>query len=220
MIVSLLSHFILFNFEIIIQYFNHQNLNLMKFQKKHAILLLSFLFTLNILVAQETPIPTKERSELVEVEGTITKIDKETREITIMGSNGELDTITAGEEVERFDEIEVGDVIKLEYIKFLRAEFRSPTPEEVEEPLVVLAEAEKAGMDTEPGAAVGAVVKAVVTIQVINLPFMYAVVEGPNGNLTTIDVKDEELLKQLHVGQIVILTYGEAVAVSLDKKTE
>jgi len=194
----------------------------MKFQKNCAVLLFSLLFTINFLVAQETenPIPTKERSELVEVEGTITKINKETREITIMGSNGELDTITAGEEVERFDEIEVGDIITIEYLKFLRAEFRSPTPEEVEEPLVIMADAEKAGMDSNPAGAIGAVVKAVVTIQVINLPFKYAVVEGPNGNLTTIDVKDEELLKKLHVGQIVILTYGEAVAVSLNKKAE
>ena len=188
--------------------------------KNYTFLLFALLFSVNILIAQESEnqIETKEKSELVEVEGTITKINKETREITIKGSNGELDTITAGEEVERFDEIEVGDVITLEYLKFLRAEFRKPTAEEIEEPLVMMAEAEKAEMDAEPGAAIGAVVKAVVSIQVINLPFMFVVIEGPNGNLTTIDVEDEELIKQLHVGQVVILTYGEAVAISLNKK--
>ena len=194
----------------------------MKFMKNYTILLFALLFSINFLIAQESEneLETKERSELVEIEGTITKINKETREVTIMGSNGELDTITAGEEVERFDEIEVGDIITLEYLKFLRAEFRKPTPEEIEEPLVLIADAEKAGMDAQPGAAMGAVVKAVVSIQVINLPFMFVIIEGPNGNLTTIDVQDEELIKKLHVGQVVILTYGEAVAVSLSKKEE
>ena len=77
----------------------------MKFMKNYTILLIALLFSINFLIAQESEnqLPTKERSELVEIEGTITKINKETREITIMGSNGELDTIIAGEEVERFD---------------------------------------------------------------------------------------------------------------------
>ena len=46
-----------------------------------------------------------------------------------------------------------------------------PTEEELAEPLVIIAEAGKTGLDVEPGAAVGAMVKSVVTIQVINLPF-------------------------------------------------
>jgi|GEM_PF-3416626 len=194
----------------------------MKFIKNYSILLIALIFSINFLIAQETEneLQNKERSELVEIEGTITKINKDTREVTIMGTNGELDTVTAGEDVKRFDEIAIGDIITLEYLKFLRAEFRKPTPEEIEEPLVVMAEAEKAEMDAEPGAALGAVVKAVVSIQVINLPFKFVIIEGPNGNLTTIDVKDEELLKKLHVGQVVILTYGEAVAISLNKKEE
>ena len=69
----------------------------------------------------------------------------------------------------------------------------------------------------KPGAAVGAVVKAVVTIQVINLPFMYVNVQGPNGNFISIHMEDNELIQKLHVGQVVIMTYAEAVAISLTK---
>ena len=187
--------------------------------KKYSVLLFAFLLMSQISFAQEKDgeIPTKEKYELIEMQGTINEIDKDTREITIIGSKGELHTITAGPEVKRFDDIEVGEVITFDFYKYIKAEFRKPTAEELAEPLVVLAEAEKAGLDMEPGAAIGAVVKAVVTIQVINMPFMFVNIQGPQGNFTTIQMEDKELIQKLHVGQVVILTYAEAVAVTLTK---
>ncbi|WP_189359446.1 hypothetical protein [Algibacter mikhailovii] len=191
----------------------------MKFLRNYPILLLTFLLTFNLSFAQEAKndMPTKEKVAYVELMGTIKEINKETREITVIGSEGELHTFTAGEDVKRFDEIAVGEVITFGFYKFLKAEFRKPTEEEIAEPLMVIADAEKAGMDMEPGVVIGAMVKAVVTIQVINLTYMYVTIKGPQGNYTTIDVEDEELIKKLHVGQVVIMTYGEAIAVSLTK---
>jgi len=187
--------------------------------KKYLVLFLTILLISQISFAQETDneIPTKEKFELIEMQGTINEIDKDSREITIIGSRGELHTFTAGPEVERFDEIEVGEVITFDFYKYIKAEFRKPTVEELAEPLVVLAEAGKAGFDVEPGAALGAVVKAVVTIQVVNMPFMFVNIQGPQGNFTTIHLEDKALIQKLHVGQVVILTYAEAVAVTLTK---
>lgn len=187
--------------------------------KKCVVLLFTILLTSQITFAQDkdSEIPTKEISETVEVKGTITEINKETRDITIMGTKGDLHTITAGPEVERFDEIEVGEIVTFDFYKYVKAEFRKPTEAELAEPLVIIAEAGKAGLDVEPGAAVGAMVKAVVTIQVINLPFMYVNIQGPKGDFTTVHMKDKDLIQKLHVGQVVILTYAEAVAVSLTK---
>ncbi|WP_298532958.1 hypothetical protein [uncultured Algibacter sp.] len=189
----------------------------MKLLKNQVILLLTVLLTLNFTYAQENEIPTKEKIAFVELMGTIKEINKETREITVIGEKGELHTFTAGEDVKRFDEIEVGEVITFGFYKFLKAEFRKPTDEEIAEPLVAIADAKVAGMEMEPGAVVGAMVKAVVTIEVINLTYMYVTIKGPQGNYTTIDVEDAELIKKLHVGQVVIMTYGEAIAVSLTK---
>lgn len=191
----------------------------MKTNTNNWVYLIMFLFFAQVSFAQETEndLPTKENYELAEIQGTITEINKETRDITLIGSKGELHTINAGEEVKRFDEIEVGDVVTFDFYRYMKAEFRKPTAEELAEPLVVLAEAEKAGLDMEPGAAIGAVVKAVVTIQAINLPFMYVNIQGPRGNFTTIQMEDKELIQKLHVGQVVIMTYAEAVAISLTK---
>ena len=180
--------------------------------KKLTLMALAMLFTLNLFAQEDR---AKWFSE--ELQGTITAIDTENREVTVVGQEGNIVTIMAGDEVERFNELEVGDLIKLEYWTFMMAEFRNPTPEELAEPLVILAEAGKLDLDTPPGAAVGALVKAVVTVEVINRPYMDVVVKGPQGNFMTIPVEDPELIEMLNVGKVVILTYGEAMALYIEK---
>ena len=188
----------------------------MKSSKIYSLALIALAFiTINAYGQDDRP--PREKWSLETVQGTVTAIVKETREITLMDSHGGLVTMTASDAVERFDEIAVNDVITFESWKYMKAEFRQPTPEEIAEPLVVLAEAGKAPEGMDPAAVVGAVVKAVVTIEVLNRPYMLATVKGPRGNYLTIPMEDTELIKQLNVGQIVILTYAEALAVSLEK---
>jgi len=176
------------------------------------------LLTINVHAQEESDqMPSRERWSQVEMQGTVTEIKRDTREITLMGSKGELTTITAGDEVERFDEIVVEDIITFEYWTYLKAEFREPTPEEIAEPLVVIADADRAPEDMAPAGVVGTVVKAVVTIEVLNRPYMLATVRGPRGNYLTIQMEDPSLIEKLHIGQVLILTYAEVIAVSLEK---
>jgi len=159
----------------------------------------------------------REKSEQVTMQGTVSAINKETREITLMSKEGGLVTLTAGEEVERFDEIAVDDVMQFDYYTYIKAEFRDPTPEELAEPLQMMAEGGKAPEGMDPGAVVGAIAKAVVTIEVLNRPNMIATVKGPNGNYVSIPMEDEELITELKIGEVLILTYAEAMAISLEK---
>lgn len=179
-----------------------------------ALLLIAFL---SLSANAQEKRPSREKWDQVSMQGTVTAIDPETREITLMGTDGGLVTLTAGEEVERFDEIGVDDVIKFEYYTYIKAEFRDPTEEEKAEPLQIVAEGGKAPEGVDPAAVVGAVVKAVVTIEALNRPFMVATVSGPNGNYVSIPMEDEELMKELRIGEVLILTYAEAVAVALEK---
>ena len=152
--------------------------------------------------------------------GTVTEINADTREITLMDTEGGLNTVKAGEEVKRFDEIAVGDVIEFDYYMYIKAEFREPTAEELAEPVQVVVEEGIAPEDMSPGAAVGAVIKAVVTIEALNRPNMIATVSGPNGNFVSIPMEDAEFMTKLRIGQVLILTYAEAMAVSLEKVAE
>ena len=188
----------------------------MKTPKIYAVILLIItLFTFNTYAQDKRP--SREKWDQVSMQGTVTAINPETREITLMGTDGGLVTMTAGEEVERFDEIAVDDVLKFDYYTYLKAEFRDPTPEEVAEPIQMIAEAGKAPEGIDPAAVVGAVVKAVVTIEALNRPFMVATVSGPNGNYISIPMEDEKLMTELHIGEVLILTYAEAVTIALEK---
>lgn len=191
----------------------------MKTPKIYAILLVVFAFVTISSYGQdkEQQRPDREAWDQVEMQGTVTAIDSVSREITLMGTDGGLVTLTAGEEVERFNEIAINDVLKFEYYTYLKAEFRAPTEEEVAEPLQMMAEAGKAPEGMDPGAVVGAVVKAVVTIEALNRVSMVATVQGPGGNYVSIPMQDEQLITELRIGQVLILTYAEAMAIVLEK---
>lgn len=188
----------------------------MKITKTFFSILILLSFFCVSTFAQETR-PPKEKWSLVTAQGKVTAINKDTREITLMGAQGELATVTASDAVKRFDEISVGDVVTFDYYTYMKAEFRQPTEAELNEPLVVLVEGGKAPEGMDPAAIVGAEVKAVVTVEILNRPAMLATVKGPRGNYTTIPMEDESLMSELHIGQIVILTYTEAMALSLEK---
>ena len=202
----------------------------MKFLRKHTANLtaLVILVALSLLLATtafsqtsagEKP-PVKERWIRVKIKASVENINSEKREVTLKGPQGNLVTVTASEAVKRFDEIKVGDTVRAEYLTFLRAEFREPTAEEKATPLVVLAEAGRAPKEVDPAGVVGAVVKAVVKVVAINTEEKKVAIQGPRGNFLILPVRDEAVLKNLKVGEIVIMTYAEAVALSLSKDTE
>ena len=166
--------------------------------------------------ASEKP-AAKEKWQLVKLDASVEKINKKERELTLKDSDGSMVTMTAGDEIKRFDEISVGDKIEAKYWTFLRAEFREPTAEEKAGPLQIIAEAGIAPKEMTPAGAVGAVVKAVVTVVSINKAERIVAIQGPMGDFLILPVEDDAVLNNLKVGEVVIMTYAEAVALSLNK---
>lgn len=169
-------------------------------------------------VIQETR-PSKERWDLITAEGTVTKIDKETREVTIKGPEGNLNTIKVSDDIKKkkFNKIEVDDKVSFKYWTYIKAEFREPTLAERAEPLQIISEGGRTPEGAAPGAVVGAIAKAIVTVEILNRPYMIATVRGPQGNYMTMPVQDPKILETVRIGQELILIYAEAIAVSLEK---
>ncbi|MFV2057728.1 MAG: hypothetical protein ACC707_14775 [Thiohalomonadales bacterium] len=159
----------------------------------------------------------KEAWDKVEIRATVEAIDYKTREVVLMGPHGNLTSVIAGKEVKRLNDIHVDDIIVVEYLTYLSAEFRKPTAAEEKEPLVVVADAGRAPSSMDPRGEIGAIVKAVVSIEIINRPEMEVTIKGPRGNYFSVDMTDKELITELNVGQRLIMTYAEAVAISLEK---
>lgn len=159
----------------------------------------------------------REKWLLVSIQASVESLDLENRLVTLKGPAGNLVTIEVGEDVERLDEIEVGDMVTADYYTYILAEFRDPTPKEKKEPIIVLAKSGKAPKGFPPGAAVGAIVRAVVTVEMINESTSEVTIKGPRGKYLTVPIEDRSFLKELKVGEVGVLTYAEALALSLEK---
>ena len=160
-----------------------------------------------------------ERTTVKSVSAVITAIDAKTRELTLEGSLGNLITITAGPELARFDELAVGDMVNATYTASVSGELRAPTEEELANPLIVLdAEAIKAQKDEDPGAAAGVTVRAVCTIEGMNRVTGTVMLKDSDGDFHLIEDVDPAKMADVNIGQTVVVTYTEAVALSLDKQ--
>ena len=163
---------------------------------------------------------SKRRAQEVSVTARVTAIDYTKREVTLQGPLGNVVTFTVDKQVQRLNEIKVGDDVTAEYYVSLAADVRLPSAEEKANPLKVLEETAKApeGMP----AAVGAVrvMRALVTIEGLDRPTKSITVKGPGGALHTAQVEDVSALSKVRIGDQMVVTYTEALAVSLQKQVK
>jgi len=119
--------------------------------------------------------------------------------------------------VKRFNEIKVGDLIQADYYVSIAAEVRKPTPDEEKNPIVLLDAAGKAPPGTSPAAGGLRRFRVVATIEGLDRPTRTVTVKGPRGHYFTTRVADPSRLTQVRIGDQVVITYTEALAVSLEK---
>ena len=162
-------------------------------------------------------LPNKSEWTLETISASVESINAKTREITLKGPNGYLRTAKVSDEVKRLNEIKVGDLIEVEYWTVLRAEFRAPTAAEKESPLQVVVKSDRAPGDMAPAAATGTVIRSVVTVIGVDQQRSEAAIKGPQGTYLVVPILDPKVLATLKEGDTVIMTYAEAVIVSLKK---
>jgi len=157
-----------------------------------------------------------EGSRLVKVTAEVTAVNKETREVTLKGKDGKSETIKVGPQVQRLDEVAVGDTLVVEYEQGLALELQMP--DEKAQPLDAAVVGGRAGKDAAPGGAVAAAVTGTVKVTAIDLKNRMVVFQGPQGNLHQVKAGKNIQLDRLKVGDQLFATYTEAVAVTLEKK--
>jgi hypothetical protein len=155
---------------------------------------------------------------LVEVTAKVEAIDPNTREVTLKGPMGNEVTFTVDKRVKRLDEVKVGDLVHADYYVSVAAELRKPTPEEEKNPIVVLDAAGKAPPGTSPAAGGLRRFKVVTTVEGLDRPTETITVKGPMGHYLTTRVADPANLTKIHIGDHIVVTYTEALAISLQKE--
>jgi hypothetical protein len=161
--------------------------------------------------------PTREETVLVTVTASVESINPATREVTLKGPLGNEVTFVVDQAVKRLNEVKVGDVVRADYYVSIAAELREPTAAEKENPIVLLDSAGKAPPGSSPAAGGLRRFKVVTTIEGLDRPTRTVTVKGPMGQYLTARVADPARLTQVRIGDTIVLTYTEALAVSLEK---
>lgn len=165
---------------------------------------------------EPAPVLTRSEGEIHHYSGTITDIDYAAREMTLKSSQGDTETFAVSKDVQRFNEAKVGDKIELTYYLGFNAQVRKPTAEEQQNPLVVLQATGRAGPNEDPAAAGAQQIRAVVTIEALNRLNQTMTVKGPRGKVYTTRVADPSRFDDVHIGDTIVITFTEALAVSLN----
>ncbi len=150
------------------------------------------------------------------ITATVEAINVDTRMVTLR-SGDKVISFTVDKKVKRLNEFKVGDKIRATYYISLATDIREPTLEEKKNPLVVLEGAGKAPPDATPAAGGLRQIRAVVTVEGIDRAAERVTLKGPRGKIVTVHVLDPSRLDMVSLGSTVIVTYTEALAVSLEK---
>lgn len=160
---------------------------------------------------------TVEDSARVIVTAKVKSINYVTREVTLQDDAGRSTSFVAGPEVRRLNEVAVGDEVTANFVVSVEAELRPPTADEAANPISAVEVSGRSPRGTDPAMAAARGARVVTTVEAIDIPNMRVTLKGPMGDSTTVKARKLENIKQLKVGDTIIITYFEAMGVSLDK---
>jgi hypothetical protein len=151
--------------------------------------------------------------QAVEIQATVTAIDKAKRTVTVKGPRGKTKTLTVGKEARNFDQVKVGDMVTLTYMEALtialeKAEGAKPGKTVTEELM-------RAAPGEKPGGQLTSQTTVVGTVTAIDRKTQMVTVRGPGGNEVDLKVQDPAKLKNVKIGDLVRATYTEAMAISV-----
>lgn len=155
------------------------------------------------------------------ISATVLAVDPSTRYVTLRGASGREVTVQAGPEVQNLDQLKVGDQVTAHYQSALAVQ-------------VVPADSASTGVQYqgghgsapsggEPGLQAGQTVTVTSKLSAVDLKHHTVTLTGPDGHERTIEVTDparQAQLSKLKVGDMVVATYVEALAVTVTPKAK
>jgi Cu/Ag efflux protein CusF len=147
------------------------------------------------------------------VTATVTKINYETREVTVKAEDGKEHSFVASEDVKNLAQVKPGDVITATYGEALAYEVKKGG--QVADVATVVGGG-AAAPGSRPAAGIARQTTATVLITAIDPKAPSVTFKGPRGNTRTIKVLHPEKLEGVSVGDTVELTFTEAFAVKVE----
>ena len=144
---------------------------------------------------------------------TVVAIDLQTRIVSLKGEDGEVRDIKVGEEAVNLPQVKVGDLVTIKFYESIAVEVIKPgTFAGAGEKTAIV----KAKPGEMPGGMVAKQVSVTATITAIDKQKSTITLKGPEGKLNTVKVQDPANLEKVKVGDELMITYTEALAISVE----
>ncbi len=153
-------------------------------------------------------------SQSAQITAVVEAINHETREVKLRGPEGNAIIFTASEEARNLAQVKVGDIVSAEVIQSMRIEvFANDGMEPGRGEISVLGRTAEGEM---PGAVAIDTQIITATVEEINIEANTFKLKGPDGTVNEFVARNPENLKKASVGDLVVITYTEAMAISVE----
>jgi Cu/Ag efflux protein CusF len=158
--------------------------------------------------------PSMYASQTAMVTAVVEAIDQETRVVTVRKDDGESLTFTASDEARNLGQVKVGDILMAEYQETISIQVMA---NEGHEPQAALMDATARTEEGEmPGFAAMDATVITATVEEINIEANTFKLKGPDGTINEYVARNPENLKRSKVGDLVVITITEAVAIVVE----
>jgi hypothetical protein len=159
--------------------------------------------------------PAMYTSTTSKITAVVQAINHETREVTVKRTDGEVISFTASPEARNLDQVAVGDIVHAQYTQSMSIRVVANDGAEPEAGAVAaLARTEKGEM---PGMAAMNAQVVTATVEEINIEANTFKLKGPDGTVNEFTARNPENLKRAEVGDLVIITVTDSVAISVEE---
>lgn len=151
-------------------------------------------------------------SATAQITAKVVAIDSQNRILTLQDPQGNTQNVKIGPDVKRFNEIKVGDTITMTYQQSIAVAIVKPgaaAPASMSSPTVTR------GTGSRPSGTISQTQTALVTIQSIDMNKPSVTVKTQDGRTVTLAVQDKKNLQGFKPGDVVQITYTEAIAVDV-----
>lgn len=153
--------------------------------------------------------------ETGQVTATVSAVDQETRKVTLTNEDGSTQSFIAGPEVRNLAQVEVGDELITEFERTLSITVIDPslTTANARPVSTEISDVEVAELGEKPGMLAVDTSVDVLEVTDINIEANTFKLKDSSGDITQYTARNPENLKKAAVGDFVIVTIEEAVAI-------
>lgn len=149
----------------------------------------------------------------VDTTATVTAVDPVARTVTLQGEGGRSVTLKVGEDVQGFDDLQVGDTVRARYIEAVAIAVHGPggEPSATESQIQMRSGAGQSG-------GVAEIQQITANVEAIDYDNRTVTLRGPEGRTVTLKVDPRvERLQNVKVGDQVVVRHTQALGLSLEK---